>query len=95
MPNPFLWLIHTLIWTYIYIVIAAIILWWLIHFNVVNARNQFVAMLWDFLYRITEPALGPIRRRMPNLGGLDLSPFILIVGLIFLDLLVFWLYAML
>ena len=95
MPNPFLWLIHTLIWTYIYIVIGAIILWWLINFNVVNARNQFVAMLWDFLYRITEPALGPIRRRMPNLGGLDLSPFILIVGLIFLDLLVFWLYAML
>jgi YggT family protein len=95
MTNPFLWLIHTLIWTYIYIVIAAIILWWLINFNVVNPRNQFVAMLWDFLYRITEPALGPIRRRMPNLGGLDISPFILIVGLIFIDLLVFWLYAML
>lgn len=95
MPNPFLWLIHTLIWTYIYIVIAAIILWWLITFNVVNSRNQFVAMVWDFLYRITEPALAPIRRRMPNLGGVDISPFILIVGLIFLDLLIFWLYAML
>jgi YggT family protein len=93
MPNPFLWLIHTLIWAYIYIVIAAIILWWLITFNVVNSRNPFVGAVGDFLYRITEPALAPIRRRMPNLGGIDISPFILIVGLMFLDLLIFWLYA--
>jgi len=64
---------------YVWLVIAQAVLSWLIAFNVVNTRNQFVAMLWDFLYRITEPALGPIRRIMPNLGGIDISPVILIL----------------
>ena len=62
---------------YIWVVIAAAILSWLIAFNVVNTRNQFVGMVSDFLYRITEPVLRPIRQLMPNLGGIDLSPVIL------------------
>ena len=69
---------------YIYLLVAAAVLSWLIAFNVVNVRNQFVAMVADFLYRITEPALRPIRNRMPNLGGIDISPVILIFFIIFL-----------
>ena len=59
---------------YTWILIASAVLSWLIAFNVVNTRNQFVATVWDMLYRLTEPVLRPIRERMPNLGGLDLSP---------------------
>src|SRR6187551_3241858 len=70
---------------YVWLLIAQAVLSWLIAFNVVNTRNQFVAMLWDFLYRITEPALGPIRRIMPNLGGIDISPVILILIIIFIE----------
>ena len=70
---------------YIYLLIAAAVLSWLIAFNVVNTRNQFVAMLADFLYRITEPALRPIRNVMPNLGGIDISPVILILLIILIE----------
>ena len=66
---------------------------WLVAFNVVNTRNPIVAQIGDFLYRITEPALRPIRAMMPNLGGIDISPVILIIGLMFLRQLVFWLFA--
>jgi YggT family protein len=69
---------------YIWFVIAAVIMSWLIAFNVVNTRNQFVAMVADFLFRITEPALRPIRRFMPNLGGIDISPIILFLIIIFI-----------
>jgi YggT family protein len=92
MTNPFLWLIHTLIWTYIYILIAAAVMSWLIAFNVVNGHNPTVRMIWNFLYNVTEPALRPIRAILPNLGGIDISPIILIIGLMFLDQLVIWLY---
>ena len=73
---------------YIWLLIAQAVLSWLIAFNVVNTRNQFVAMVWDFLYRITEPALGPIRRLLPNLGGIDISPVILILLIIFIERLI-------
>jgi YggT family protein len=68
---------------YIYLLVAAAVLSWLIAFNVVNMRNQFVATVADFLYRITEPALRPIRNVLPNLGGIDISPVILIFIIIF------------
>jgi len=90
--TPFLWLIHTLIWTYIYILIAAAVMSWLIAFNVVNAYNPTVRIIWNFLYQVTEPALRPIRAVLPNLGGIDISPVILIIGLMFLDLLISWLW---
>jgi YggT family protein len=70
---------------YIYLLIAMAVLSWLIAFNVVNTRNQVVAMIGDFLYRITEPALRPIRRMMPNLGGIDISPVILILIIILIE----------
>src|ERR1039458_7419349 len=64
---------------YIWLLIAAAVLSWLVAFNVVNTRNQVVAMLLDFLYRLTEPLLRPIRSMLPNLVGIDLSPAILIL----------------
>jgi YggT family protein len=70
---------------YIWLLIAAAVLSWLIAFNVVNTRNQVVAMLGDFLYRITEPVLRPIRQMMPNLGGLDVSPVILILLILLIE----------
>jgi YggT family protein len=69
---------------YIWLLIASAILSWLIAFNVINARNQFVHMVGDFLWKITEPVLRPIRSIMPNLGGIDISPVILILLIILL-----------
>ena len=65
--------------------LASAILSWLIAFNVVNTRNQFVAGVSEFLFRITEPLLAPLRNIMPNLGGLDISPIILILIIMFLQ----------
>ena len=70
---------------YIWLLIAAAVLSWLVAFNVVNTRNQVVAMLGEFLYRITEPLLRPIRSMMPNLGGIDVSPVILILLILLLE----------
>ena len=69
---------------YIWIVIAMAIFSWLVAFNVVNTRNSVVHMIGDFLYRITEPVLRPIRNMMPNLGGIDISPVILFLIIIFI-----------
>jgi YggT family protein len=69
---------------YLWIVIAMAIFSWLVAFNVVNTRNQVVAMIGDFLYRITEPALRPIRNMLPNLGGIDISPVILFLIIVFI-----------
>ena len=93
--NPFLWLIDTIITLYIWILIASAILSWLVAFNVVNQRNPIVANLGEFLYRITEPALRPIRAFLPNLGGIDISPVILILLLLFLQRIIFWIYVQL
>ena len=90
--NPFLWLIDTIINIYIWLLIASAVLSWLIAFNVVNTRNPIVHSVGDFLYRVTEPLLRPIRNLLPNLGGIDVSPVILIIGLLFLRQLIFWLY---
>jgi len=70
---------------YIYILIAAAVMSWLIAFNVVNPHNPIVAAIGEFLYRVTEPALRPIRNMMPNLGGIDISPVILILIIVFIQ----------
>ncbi len=64
---------------YIYIIIASAIFSWLFAFGVVNAQNQFVSSIGQFLHNVTEPALRPIRRHMPNLGSIDISPIILLL----------------
>lgn len=80
---PLINFIAMIISLYIWIIIAAAIMSWLIAFGVVNTHNRFVYTVVDFLYRITEPAIAPIRQFMPNLGGIDISPLVLILLLIF------------
>ena len=69
---------------YIWVVVIGAVLSWLIAFNVLNTHNRFVYQIADMLYRVTEPALRPIRSVLPNLGGIDISPVILILFLIFI-----------
>ncbi|MEE9291200.1 MAG: YggT family protein, partial [Alphaproteobacteria bacterium] len=79
----FIGLVYIVLEYYIYLLVIWVVLSWLVSFDVVNTRNRFVYLVSDFLYRITEPALRPIRRRVPNLGGMDISPVILILGIWF------------
>jgi YggT family protein len=78
------YLIDLLIW----IIIGSAVLSWLIAFNVVNPYNQFVRSLWELFQRVTEPMLRPIRRLLPDMGGIDVSPVILILILIFIRVVV-------
>jgi YggT family protein len=81
--NPFIWLIETLFDLVTWIVIASAIMSWLVAFGVVNMRNQFIRVVVDTLYRLSEPVLRPIRRVLPNFGGVDISPVVLLIGLYF------------
>ncbi len=86
---PLLRLLIGVVDLYMWVVIIAVILSWLVQFNVINSSNRFVYMAMDFIYRATEPALNKIRRYLPNLGSLDLAPIVLIFVLIFVkDLLI-------
>lgn len=87
--GPLLQVILVALDLYMWVVIISAILSWLIAFSVVNTSNRFVYAIWDFLHRITEPALRPIRRLMPSLGGVDISPVILILLLYFLQMVLF------
>jgi YggT family protein len=77
-------LIDQILDIYSWVIIASAIVSWLVAFGVVNVRNQVVRMLVDLLYRLTEPVLRPIRRVLPNLGGIDISPVIALLLIIFL-----------
>ena len=77
-------LIDEILNLYSWIIIISAILSWLVAFGVVNVRNQFIRVVTDFLYRVTEPALRPIRRFLPNLGGIDISPVVVLLLIIFL-----------
>ncbi len=70
---------------FIWLLIAQAIMSWLLAFNVVNYRNQVVRTIWEFLARITEPLLRPIRRFLPSFGGIDLSPLVLILIIYFVQ----------
>ena len=80
---PLITFIVMVIDLYIWVIIASAVLSWLIAFGVVNTHNRFVYLLADGLHRVTEPALRPLRQFVPNLGGIDITPVILILGLIF------------
>ncbi|GAC1044024.1 YggT family protein [Rhizobium sp. No.120] len=69
---------------YTWILIASAIFSWLYAFNVINSSNQFVSSVGNFLYAVTEPALRPIRRILPDLGGIDISPVILLLIIFFI-----------
>jgi len=83
--NALFFLIDTVITLYIWVIIIQAIMSWLVAFNVVNTRNQFVHMIGSTLYRLTEPVLGRVRRFLPNLGGIDISPIVVILALAFLQ----------
>ncbi len=83
--GPLIEVILVAIRLYVWVLIISAILSWLLAFNVINSRNRFVYAVVDFLWRITEPALRPIRRFLPNLGGIDISPVILILILMFVE----------
>lgn len=85
-------LVTTVIQLYIWAVIISVILSWLVAFRIVNTSNRVIYVVGDFLYRATEPALGRIRRYLPDLGGIDLSPLVLLLGLVFVQrmLIRFW-----
>ena len=86
-------LISTVITIYIWCLIINVVFSWLIAFNVLNTRNQFVYRINDFFNRITEPAVRPIRRVMPLIGGIDVSPVVLILLLGFVRSLMFEIFA--
>ena len=79
-------LLDTIISLYTIAVVISVVLTWLVQFKVVNTSNQLIYMLGDFLYRITEPLLKRIRSVIPPIGGIDLSPLILLVVLWFIQL---------
>jgi YggT family protein len=86
--HPVLWLILTIIDIYFWILIATVVMSWLVAFNVMNRQNNVVRQINYALYRLTEPVLGPIRRVLPDLGGLDLSPVVALIALQFIRYLV-------
>lgn len=71
-------LILDVVW---FIVIAHVVMSWLINFNVLNRHQQLVWQIWTGLERLLEPLYGPIRRLLPNMGGLDLSPLVVLIGI--------------
>ena len=73
---------------YKWVIIAVAIMSWLIAFNVINMHNDLVRSLWNGLNALTEPALRPLRRFLPNMGGLDISPIILLFIIFFIERLI-------
>ena len=91
--NPFLWLIMEILFIYRWIIIVMIVMSWLLAFNVINSSNNYVRQVAYGLRRLTEPLLGPIRRLLPDLGGIDISPIVLILAILFIEQLVPWLFG--
>jgi YggT family protein len=83
-----LWLIDTILWLYFLVLVAQAILSWLLAFGVINRYNRAVSVIGDFLYRITEPLLRPIRGMLPNFSGLDISPVVFCLIIYFLRILI-------
>ena len=77
--NPIIFLLYQVINIYIWLLIISVVMSWLVTFNIINTGNRLVYIVGDFLYRITEPLLAPIRRFLPFMGGMDISPVVLIL----------------
>ena len=86
-------LFDNIISLYIWVLIINAIISWLVAFNVLNTSNRFVYSVLEISYKLTEPPLGFIRKYIPSIGSIDISPIILILGLMFLRNLVFELFA--
>ena len=83
--EPILLLLYRVIDIYFYILIINIVLSWLIAFNVVNMQNRLVVSILYATNKLTDPVLNPIRKVLPNLGGIDISPIVLVLGLLFIQ----------
>lgn len=92
-PMPVFSLIDAILQLYIFIIFIMVIMSWLLTFNVINRHNQFVDMVWRTLMGLTEPILRPIRNVMPNLGGIDIAPLVLLLGVFFLREMNWWIAA--
>jgi len=90
MVNPVIWLILTVLDIYFWIIIAVVVMSWLVAFNVINGSNPYVRQVGQALRKLTEPLMGPIRRMLPDLGGIDVSPIVVLIGLQFVRYLVVW-----
>lgn len=88
MDLPVQWLLTTVLDLYLWVIIINAMLSWLIYFDVVNTKNKLVGTIADGTDRLTTPALAPIRKIIPPLGGMDLTPVVLILGIIFVQKLI-------
>ena len=86
-------LFDNIVGLYIWILIINAVISWLVAFNILNTSNRFVYSLLDVSYKLTDPPLNFIRKYLPNLGSIDISPIVLILGLMFLRNLVFEMFA--
>jgi YggT family protein len=93
MLNPFIWLVYNLLNLYFWVVIAGVVMSWLIGFGIINGSNPYVRQIWRALGKLTEPLLGPIRRVLPDLGGIDISPIFLLIGIQFAQYLLLYYVA--
>ena len=82
--NPFHWLVLTILDIYFWIIIAVVVLSWLTSFSIINGYNPVVRQVRIALARLTEPVMGPIRRFLPDLGGIDVSPIVVVIALQFI-----------
>ena len=82
--GPILEIVDTILGLYMWLIILSVVMSWLYAFNVVNASNRFVYAVGYFTHRLTEPALAPIRRFLPNFGAIDISPVVLLLAVFFL-----------
>ena len=92
-PGVYRFVVLIILNMYTWVIIASAIFSWLFAFNVINSSNQFVATVAQLLYNLTEPLLRPIRQRLPSMGGLDISPIVLLLGIFLLQrIIVYYLY---
>ena len=83
--NPAIWLTYNVLNIYWYIILATVVVSWLTAFNIINYSNPYVRQIMSVLNTLTEPILGPIRRVIPSIGGLDFSPVIVLFIISFLE----------
>jgi len=81
--EPLILLILAILDIYQFIVIAAVVMTWLFHFNIINYSQQFVRMVWEVVSKLTEPILSRIRNFLPDMGGIDISPIVLLLLVFF------------
>lgn len=93
MPYPLFWLIQTILQIYIVVILVWVVLSWLVGFNVINPYNGFVRAIIQGTGALVEPALRPIRRILPSMGGLDFSPIVLLLLVQFLIVFLGWTYT--